>query len=148
MPISARLLEVGGVALFWSFKVLIVAGAAHHRPAAGLCVGRVHADVKRSAWTIGDTARQGQRAAAHVLVGGRVAERDAYEVSRRSGRVRLEHLGSPEVAAPVERARGDRAQATRPNMRAGGQEVFLGVGVYPIHMRLPRPKHKEVGDEA
>ncbi|HSS62185.1 MAG TPA: hypothetical protein VLK30_12105 [Candidatus Limnocylindrales bacterium] len=28
MPISARLLEVGGVALFWSFKVLIVASAA------------------------------------------------------------------------------------------------------------------------
>lgn len=28
MPISARLLEVGGVALFWGFKLLIVAGAA------------------------------------------------------------------------------------------------------------------------
>src|SRR5690348_4416624 len=28
MPISARLLEVGGVALFWSFKLLVVAGAA------------------------------------------------------------------------------------------------------------------------
>src|SRR2546427_8147359 len=28
MPISARLLEVGGIALFWGFKVLIVAGAA------------------------------------------------------------------------------------------------------------------------
>jgi len=27
MPISARLLEVGGVALFWSFKVLEVAAA-------------------------------------------------------------------------------------------------------------------------
>ena len=28
MPISARLLEVGGVALFWTFKVMIVASAA------------------------------------------------------------------------------------------------------------------------
>lgn len=28
MPVSAQLLDVGGVALFWSFKVLIVAGAA------------------------------------------------------------------------------------------------------------------------
>ncbi len=28
MPLSARLLEVGGVALFWGFKVLIVASAA------------------------------------------------------------------------------------------------------------------------
>ena len=28
MPISAQLLDVGGVALFWTFKVLIVAGAA------------------------------------------------------------------------------------------------------------------------
>jgi hypothetical protein len=28
MPVSARLLEVGGVALFWGIKVLIVASAA------------------------------------------------------------------------------------------------------------------------
>jgi hypothetical protein len=28
MPVSARLLEVGGVALFWTFKVMIVASAA------------------------------------------------------------------------------------------------------------------------
>ncbi len=28
MPVSARLLEVGGIAFFWGFKVLIVAGAA------------------------------------------------------------------------------------------------------------------------
>jgi len=28
MPVSARLLEVGGVSLFWGFKLLIVAGAA------------------------------------------------------------------------------------------------------------------------
>jgi hypothetical protein len=28
MPVSAQLLDVGGVALFWSFKLLIVAGAA------------------------------------------------------------------------------------------------------------------------
>jgi hypothetical protein len=28
MPVSARLLEVGGIALFWGFKLLIVAGAA------------------------------------------------------------------------------------------------------------------------
>jgi len=28
MPISSRLLEVGGVALFWTFKVMIVASAA------------------------------------------------------------------------------------------------------------------------
>src|SRR5438105_12381643 len=28
MPLSARLLEVGGIALFWGFKVLVVAGAA------------------------------------------------------------------------------------------------------------------------
>ena len=28
MPVSAQLLEVGGVALFWVFKVLIVASAA------------------------------------------------------------------------------------------------------------------------
>src|SRR3989442_10788744 len=28
MPVSARLLEVGGIALFWGFEVLIVAGAA------------------------------------------------------------------------------------------------------------------------
>lgn len=28
MPVSARLLEVGGVTLFWTFKVLIVASAA------------------------------------------------------------------------------------------------------------------------
>jgi hypothetical protein len=28
MPISSRLLEVGGITLFWTFKVLIVASAA------------------------------------------------------------------------------------------------------------------------
>jgi hypothetical protein len=28
MPLSSRLLEVGGVALLWTFKVMIVAGAA------------------------------------------------------------------------------------------------------------------------
>jgi hypothetical protein len=28
MPVSAQLLEVGGVALFWAFKVMIVAAAA------------------------------------------------------------------------------------------------------------------------
>ena len=28
MPVSARLLDVGGIAFFWGFKVLIVAGAA------------------------------------------------------------------------------------------------------------------------
>jgi hypothetical protein len=28
MPISARMLEVGGIALFWGFKVMIVASAA------------------------------------------------------------------------------------------------------------------------
>lgn len=28
MPISSRLLEVGGIALFWTFKVMIVASAA------------------------------------------------------------------------------------------------------------------------
>ena len=28
MPISSRLLEVGGVALFWTFKLMIVASAA------------------------------------------------------------------------------------------------------------------------
>lgn len=28
MPVSSRLLEVGGVALFWTFKVMIVASAA------------------------------------------------------------------------------------------------------------------------
>lgn len=28
MPVSARLIEVGGIALFWGFKLLIVAGAA------------------------------------------------------------------------------------------------------------------------
>jgi len=28
MPLSGRLLEVGGVALFWTFKVMIVASAA------------------------------------------------------------------------------------------------------------------------
>jgi hypothetical protein len=28
MPISSRLLEVGGVALLWTFKLMIVAGAA------------------------------------------------------------------------------------------------------------------------
>lgn len=28
MPVSSRLLEVGGVALFWTFKVMIVGSAA------------------------------------------------------------------------------------------------------------------------
>jgi hypothetical protein len=28
MPVSSRLLEVGGIALFWTFKVMIVASAA------------------------------------------------------------------------------------------------------------------------
>ena len=28
MPVSAQLMDVGGVALFWTFKLLIVAGAA------------------------------------------------------------------------------------------------------------------------
>ena len=28
MPVSAQLLDVGGVALFWTFKLMIVAGAA------------------------------------------------------------------------------------------------------------------------
>src|SRR6266576_6398900 len=44
MPISARLLEVGGVALFWSFKVLIVAGAAAALVAAAR---KVHEDEHR-----------------------------------------------------------------------------------------------------
>ena len=42
MPISARLLEVGGVALFWSFKVLIVASAAAALIAAARAVRRDH----------------------------------------------------------------------------------------------------------
>lgn len=42
MPISARLLEVGGIALFWSFKVLIVASAAAALIAAARLVRRDH----------------------------------------------------------------------------------------------------------
>lgn len=42
MPVSARLLEVGGVALFWSFKVLIVASAAAALIAAARSVRRDH----------------------------------------------------------------------------------------------------------
>ncbi|HKW08141.1 MAG TPA: hypothetical protein VJS19_11310 [Candidatus Dormibacteraeota bacterium] len=42
MPVSARLLEVGGVALFWSFKVLIVASAAAALIAAARAVRRDH----------------------------------------------------------------------------------------------------------
>lgn len=42
MPVSARLLEVGGVALFSSFKVLIVASAAAALIAAARAVRRDH----------------------------------------------------------------------------------------------------------
>lgn len=42
MPVSARLLEVGGVALFWSFKVLIVASAAAALIAAARAVRHDH----------------------------------------------------------------------------------------------------------
>ena len=42
MPVSARLLEVGGVALFWSFKVLVVASAATALVAAARSVRRDH----------------------------------------------------------------------------------------------------------
>ncbi len=40
MPISARLLEVGGLALFWTFKVVIVASAAAALVAAANMVRR------------------------------------------------------------------------------------------------------------
>lgn len=40
MPISARLLEVGGVALFWSFKLVVVASAATALIAAAQLVRR------------------------------------------------------------------------------------------------------------
>ena len=39
MPVSAQLLDVGGVALFWIFKLLIVAGAAAVLIAAARKVG-------------------------------------------------------------------------------------------------------------
>ena len=42
MPVSARLLEVGGIALFWSFRVLIVASAAAALIAAARAVRRDH----------------------------------------------------------------------------------------------------------
>ncbi len=42
MPLSARLLEVGGVALFWGFKVLIVASAAAALIAAARAVRQDH----------------------------------------------------------------------------------------------------------
>lgn len=42
MPLSARLLEVGGVALFWGFKVLIVASAAAALIAAARMVRADH----------------------------------------------------------------------------------------------------------
>lgn len=42
MPVSARLLEVGGVALFWGFKVLIVASAAAALIAAARMVRSDH----------------------------------------------------------------------------------------------------------
>ena len=42
MPLSARLLEVGGVALFWGFKVLIVASAATALIAAARMVRADH----------------------------------------------------------------------------------------------------------
>ena len=40
MPLSARLLDVGGVALFWTFKLLIVASAAAALVAAARAVRR------------------------------------------------------------------------------------------------------------
>ncbi len=40
MPISSRLLEVGGVALFWTFKLMIVASAAAALVAAANLVRR------------------------------------------------------------------------------------------------------------
>lgn len=48
MPVSARLLEVGGVALFWSFKLLVVASAAATLVAAA---GAVRADHRLSRFT-------------------------------------------------------------------------------------------------
>jgi hypothetical protein len=42
MPISDRLLEVGGVALFWTFKVMIVASAAAALVAAARRVRQDH----------------------------------------------------------------------------------------------------------
>ena len=42
MPVSARLLEVGGIALFWGFKVLVVASAAAALIAAARLVRRDH----------------------------------------------------------------------------------------------------------
>lgn len=42
MPLSARLLEVGGVGLFWTFKLLVVASAATVLIAAAQLVRRDH----------------------------------------------------------------------------------------------------------
>ncbi len=42
MPLSSRLLEVGGVALLWTFKVMIVAGAASALLAAARKVREDH----------------------------------------------------------------------------------------------------------
>ncbi len=42
MPISARLMEVGGIALFWGFKVLVVASAAAALIAAARAVRADH----------------------------------------------------------------------------------------------------------
>jgi hypothetical protein len=42
MPVSARLLDVGGLALSWSFKVLVVASAAAALIAAARSVRRDH----------------------------------------------------------------------------------------------------------
>src|SRR5262245_1708191 len=54
---------------------------------------------------------------------------------RRAGRVRLEHLGRPEVALAVERAAVDGGKAARPQVR-GGQEALVGVRVDPVHVRV------------
>jgi hypothetical protein len=42
MPVSARLLDVGGVALFWTFKLLIVASATAALIAAARAVRQNH----------------------------------------------------------------------------------------------------------
>lgn len=57
MPVSARLLEIGGVALFSTFKVLIVASAAAALLAAARAVRHDHR-ISRLTFTVALTAVQ------------------------------------------------------------------------------------------
>ena len=58
MPVSSRLLEVGGIALFWTFKLLIVASAAAALMAAARKVGADERRVSRITFRIALVAVQ------------------------------------------------------------------------------------------